>query len=319
MRDPRRQLPRALALGVGGGDGRLRRDDARVPVPRAAGAGDDASAFARRAGEALLGPAGPRVSPRSSSLSVVASAMALLLMAPRVYLAMSRDGLFPARARRAPPGDARSAPRDGAPRRDRQRVRSLGLVSADRRVLHVHDARLRRARGGAACSSSGGGTPTRAGFRAPGYPATPALFVLLLARRRRAHRACPAASGSGRIRSRARRPAGLSDRGAGSFASAALEGRPHDLDQDDPVRGGGREAARGDRGASARSTRPSTRRRPAITDEAGSIVASHSLIPDALYHAFATFGVLMSPDLPLTRRQHEMITTVVSVTNRCHY
>lgn len=49
------------------------------------------------------------------------------------------------------------------------------------------------------------------------------------------------------------------------------------------------------------------------------IVASHSLIPDALYHAFATFGVLMSPELPLTRRQHEMITTTVSVTNRCHY
>jgi hypothetical protein len=49
------------------------------------------------------------------------------------------------------------------------------------------------------------------------------------------------------------------------------------------------------------------------------IVASHSLIPDALYHAFATFGVLMSPDLPLGRRQHEMITTMVSVTNRCVY
>jgi AhpD family alkylhydroperoxidase len=27
----------------------------------------------------------------------------------------------------------------------------------------------------------------------------------------------------------------------------------------------------------------------------------------------------MSPELPLTRRQHEMITTVVSVNNRCHY
>ena len=52
---------------------------------------------------------------------------------------------------------------------------------------------------------------------------------------------------------------------------------------------------------------------------ASSIVASHSLIPEAMHHAFATFGVLMSPDLPLTRRQHEMITTVVSVTNRCHY
>jgi hypothetical protein len=49
------------------------------------------------------------------------------------------------------------------------------------------------------------------------------------------------------------------------------------------------------------------------------IVASHSLIPDALYHAFSTFGSLMSPELPLDRRQHEMITTVVSVTNRCVY
>lgn len=54
-------------------------------------------------------------------------------------------------------------------------------------------------------------------------------------------------------------------------------------------------------------------------DGTSGIVASHSLIPDALYHAFATFGVLMSPELPLSRRQHEMITTMVSVTNRCRY
>ncbi len=58
---------------------------------------------------------------------------------------------------------------------------------------------------------------------------------------------------------------------------------------------------------------------PTAAGGASQIVASHSLIPEALYHAFATFGVLMSPDLPLTRRQHEMITTVVSVLNRCHY
>jgi alkylhydroperoxidase family enzyme len=58
---------------------------------------------------------------------------------------------------------------------------------------------------------------------------------------------------------------------------------------------------------------------PTADGETAGIVASHSLIPDALYHAFATFGALMSPDLPLSRRQHEMITTVVSVTNRCHY
>jgi len=54
-------------------------------------------------------------------------------------------------------------------------------------------------------------------------------------------------------------------------------------------------------------------------DGTSGIVASHSLIPDALHHAFATFGALLSPELPLTRRQHEMITTVVSVTNRCRY
>ena len=49
------------------------------------------------------------------------------------------------------------------------------------------------------------------------------------------------------------------------------------------------------------------------------IVASHTLIPEALYHAFATFGALMSPELPLLRRQHEMIATMVSLTNKCHY
>jgi hypothetical protein len=54
-------------------------------------------------------------------------------------------------------------------------------------------------------------------------------------------------------------------------------------------------------------------------DGSRSIVATHTLIPDALFHAFATFGVLMSPDLPLTRRQHEMITTRVSAVNRCHH
>ena len=52
---------------------------------------------------------------------------------------------------------------------------------------------------------------------------------------------------------------------------------------------------------------------------ASSIVGSHTLIPDALFHAFSTFGALMSPDLPLVRRQHEMIATMVSVTNRCVY
>jgi hypothetical protein len=50
-----------------------------------------------------------------------------------------------------------------------------------------------------------------------------------------------------------------------------------------------------------------------------SIISSHTLIPQAMYHAFAEFSALMSPDLPLERRQHEMIATMVSITNDCHY
>jgi hypothetical protein len=57
---------------------------------------------------------------------------------------------------------------------------------------------------------------------------------------------------------------------------------------------------------------------PAILGDE-SIIASHTLIPDALFHAFSTFGVLMSPDLPLTRREQEMIATMVSLTNDCFY
>ena len=38
---------------------------------------------------------------------------------------------------------------------------------------------------------------------------------------------------------------------------------------------------------------------PTADGETAGIVASHSLIPNALFHAFATFGSLMSPDLPL--------------------
>ena len=65
---------------------------------------------------------------------------------------------------------------------------------------------------------------------------------------------------------------------------------------------------------------PPEYRDPAIPSPGGeSIVASHSLIPEAMYHAFAAYGVLLSPDLPLSRRQHEMIATVVSATNRCFF
>jgi hypothetical protein len=61
---------------------------------------------------------------------------------------------------------------------------------------------------------------------------------------------------------------------------------------------------------------------PAVTRPDGSsdsITAAHSLIPEAMRHAMSTLAVLLAPDLPLTRRQHEMIATVVSARNACFY
>ena len=50
-----------------------------------------------------------------------------------------------------------------------------------------------------------------------------------------------------------------------------------------------------------------------------SIVDSHTLMPEALFHTFTAFSAMMAPDLPLSRRQHEMIATMVSLTNDCFY
>jgi hypothetical protein len=50
-----------------------------------------------------------------------------------------------------------------------------------------------------------------------------------------------------------------------------------------------------------------------------SITAAHSLIPEAMRHMMSGLAMMMQPHLPLTRRQHEMIASVVSVQNQCFY
>jgi hypothetical protein len=50
-----------------------------------------------------------------------------------------------------------------------------------------------------------------------------------------------------------------------------------------------------------------------------SIVMAHSLIPKALEHFMAGYGALLAPELPLSRRQQEMIAAGVSALNRCFY
>ena len=50
-----------------------------------------------------------------------------------------------------------------------------------------------------------------------------------------------------------------------------------------------------------------------------SIVTAHSIIPEAMRHMMSGLGVLLQPTLPLTRRQQEMIASVVSIQNQCFY
>lgn len=69
-----------------------------------------------------------------------------------------------------------------------------------------------------------------------------------------------------------------------------------------------------------RSMYPAEYDSPAPLEVAGeSIVESHTLMPDAMFHSFAAFGAMMAPDLPLSRRHHELIATLVSATNSCFY
>ena len=50
-----------------------------------------------------------------------------------------------------------------------------------------------------------------------------------------------------------------------------------------------------------------------------SIMGTHSQLPEVLEPVFRALGALFDPSLPLTRRQHEMIATVVSAANDCFY
>lgn len=50
-----------------------------------------------------------------------------------------------------------------------------------------------------------------------------------------------------------------------------------------------------------------------------SVVMAHSLMPEVLQQTFLAFGTLLSDDLPLSRREHELIATAASSANTCSY
>lgn len=93
---PDRTLPIALTLGVGCVTLVYVATTAAfiylVPPSQAI----SATAFAQLAGEAMFGADGARIFAAIVIVSVVSSALGLLIMAPRLYVAMSADGVFPA-------------------------------------------------------------------------------------------------------------------------------------------------------------------------------------------------------------------------------
>jgi hypothetical protein len=54
-----------------------------------------------------------------------------------------------------------------------------------------------------------------------------------------------------------------------------------------------------------------------VADE--SIVLSHALLPQVLEPIFLAQARLMAPELPLSRREHELIAATVSALNDCFY
>lgn len=108
IRDPRRTLPRALALGVATVTLLYVAVSAvflyLVPLE----AVESGEAFAAEAGTALFGAAGGRALAGIVAVSILGSLFAFCTMAPRVYFAMAKDGVLPAVV-------GRVDPRTGAP------------------------------------------------------------------------------------------------------------------------------------------------------------------------------------------------------------
>jgi APA family basic amino acid/polyamine antiporter len=180
VRDPAWTLPRALALGVTAVTLVYIMTSAvflyLVPIEQVT----SGETFAAQAGEALFGRAGGQIFSSIVIVSVLGSIAGLVMTAPRVYYAMAHDGLFPASA-------AQVHPRFGTPARAIALQAALasvlvGVGTFDQIVayfifvsvafisLTVAAVFVLRRRGA--------GEPP---YRTLGYPATPLIFLALVA------------------------------------------------------------------------------------------------------------------------------------------
>ncbi len=179
-RDPARTLPRALALGVAIVTAIYILTSAvfiyLVPLERVT----TGEAFVAQAGERLFGPAGGAVFAGIVILAVLGSLTALLMALPRVYFAMARDGVFfkpvaalhprfgtPARAIALQAGLASLLVLLGTFNQILSyfifiTVFFVGLTVAGLVVLRHREGKS-------------------AAYQTPGYPVTPAIFLILVA------------------------------------------------------------------------------------------------------------------------------------------
>jgi basic amino acid/polyamine antiporter, APA family len=175
---PERTLPRALGMGVACVTTLYLITTCAFIYLVPAGSLTGPAEFARQAGQALLGSRGPSALAAIIVLSVTVSMLALLVMAPRVYVAMADDRLFPRAL-------GSLNPTTGTP----VRATALTAVLATALVLLGNFQQIVAffmctslgfiALAAAALFVVRRRAPQSA-FRVPGYPVTSGLFVLLL-------------------------------------------------------------------------------------------------------------------------------------------
>jgi len=177
--DPARTMPRALAWGVSIVTAAYIATSAAflylVPLERVT----SGEAFAAQAGEALFGPIGGAVFAAIVVVSVAGSLFAVVMLLPRVYYAMGRDGVFPAAI-------GELSPRFGTPARAiateailasalviagsfEQIVAYFVFITVTFIALTVAAVYVQRRRQSAAPP-----------YLTPGYPITPAIFLSLV-------------------------------------------------------------------------------------------------------------------------------------------
>ncbi|HEV8122523.1 MAG TPA: amino acid permease [Candidatus Polarisedimenticolia bacterium] len=178
IRDPARNLPRALAWGVGiatlvylltsGTFVRL------VPIETAA----SGAAFTAQAGAVLFGAEGGRAFAAIVVIAIAGSLAAVLMAAPRVYVAMARDGLFPISV-------GRVDPRFGTPVRAIALQSALACVAVGLATFETILATFVFVTVAFVALTVAGlyrlPRPPAGAFRVPGFPLTPLGFLALLA------------------------------------------------------------------------------------------------------------------------------------------